>query len=157
MITHPLPYLSSSTMASSIPANANQGTALPPVENMTSRDYYADSYAHFGIHEEMLKDTVRTLSYRNAIMQNGHLFKGKTVLDVRGILWLFFSSYGDRACLLTALTNRSDVEPVSCPCSPPRQALKWSLVSTCPTSSIRPRRSSGQTDSPRTVRLQSSA
>ena len=49
---------------------------------MTSRDYYADSYAHFGIHEEMLKDTVRTLSYRNAIMQNGHLFKGKTVLDV---------------------------------------------------------------------------
>jgi protein arginine N-methyltransferase 1 len=36
-----------------------------------------------GIHEEMLKDTVRTLSYRNAIMQNPHLFKGKTVLDVR--------------------------------------------------------------------------
>ena len=35
-----------------------------------------------GIHEEMLKDTVRTLSYRNAIMQNPHLFKGKTVLDV---------------------------------------------------------------------------
>ena len=30
----------------------------------------------------MLKDTVRTLSYRNAIMQNPHLFKGKTVLDV---------------------------------------------------------------------------
>lgn len=86
MITHRLPYLPPSTMASSIPANANQGTALPPVENMTSRDYYADSYAHFGIHEEMLKDTVRTLSYRNAIMQNGHLFKGKTVLDVRGTL-----------------------------------------------------------------------
>jgi protein arginine N-methyltransferase 1 len=35
-----------------------------------------------GIHEEMLKDSVRTLSYRNAIMQNPHLFKGKTVLDV---------------------------------------------------------------------------
>jgi protein arginine N-methyltransferase 1 len=30
----------------------------------------------------MLKDSVRTLSYRNAIMQNPHLFKGKTVLDV---------------------------------------------------------------------------
>jgi protein arginine N-methyltransferase 1 len=60
---------------------AAQGT-LPPVGDMTSRDYYADSYAHFGIHEEMLKDQVRTLSYRNAIMQNGHLFKGKTVLDV---------------------------------------------------------------------------
>ena len=25
----------------------------------TSADYYADSYAHFGIHEEMLKDRVR--------------------------------------------------------------------------------------------------
>jgi hypothetical protein len=58
------------------------------------------SYAHFGeclqqlrssgsslrlyagIHEEMLKDQVRTNSYRNAIMQNSHLFKGKVVLDV---------------------------------------------------------------------------
>ena len=25
-----------------------------------SKDYYFDSYAHFGIHEEMLKDEVRT-------------------------------------------------------------------------------------------------
>lgn len=24
-------------------------------EDMTSKDYYFDSYAHFGIHEEMLK------------------------------------------------------------------------------------------------------
>ena len=30
----------------------------------------------------MLKDTVRTLSYKNAIMQNPHLFKDKVVLDV---------------------------------------------------------------------------
>lgn len=27
-------------------------------EEMTSKDYYFDSYAHFGIHEEMLKDEV---------------------------------------------------------------------------------------------------
>ena len=33
---------------------------------MTSKDYYFDSYAHFGIHEEMLKDEVRTLTYRSA-------------------------------------------------------------------------------------------
>ena len=46
-------------------------------EDMTSRDYYFDSYAHFGIHEEMLKDEVRTLSYRNAMYHNKHLFKGK--------------------------------------------------------------------------------
>ena len=31
---------------------------------MTSKDYYFDSYAHFGIHEEMLKDEVRTLTHR---------------------------------------------------------------------------------------------
>ena len=41
----------------------------------TSADYYADSYAHFGIHEEMLKDEVRTLSYRNSMWNNKHLFK----------------------------------------------------------------------------------
>ena len=29
-------------------------------EEMTSKDYYFDSYAHFGIHEEMLKDEVGT-------------------------------------------------------------------------------------------------
>ena len=32
--------------------------------NIFSKDYYFDSYAHFGIHEEMLKDEVRTLTYR---------------------------------------------------------------------------------------------
>lgn len=30
----------------------------------TAKDYYFDSYAHFGIHEEMLKDEVRTKGYR---------------------------------------------------------------------------------------------
>jgi hypothetical protein len=44
-------------------------------EDMTSRDYYFDSYAHFGIHEEMLKDEVRTLTYRNSMYHNKHLFK----------------------------------------------------------------------------------
>lgn len=47
------------------------------LDQMTSRDYYFDSYAHFGIHEEMLKDEVRTLTYRNAMYHNKHLFKGK--------------------------------------------------------------------------------
>lgn len=51
-----------------------------PAEEMTSRDYYFDSYAHFGIHEEMLKDEVRTLTYRNAMYHNKHLFKGKVCL-----------------------------------------------------------------------------
>lgn len=37
---------------------------------------------YLGIHEEMLKDEVRTRSYMNAIVQNKHLFKDKIVLDV---------------------------------------------------------------------------
>lgn len=53
-----------------------KGHGMAPDE-MTSRDYYFDSYAHFGIHEEMLKDEVRTLTYRNAMYHNKHLFKGK--------------------------------------------------------------------------------
>lgn len=65
--------------------------------NMTSADYYFDSYSHFGIHEEMLKDEVRTLSYRNSIVNNKHLFKDKVVLDVgcgTGILSMFAAQAG---------------------------------------------------------------
>lgn len=51
--------------------------AVLRADEMTSKDYYFDSYAHFGIHEEMLKDEVRTLTYRNAMYHNKHLFKGK--------------------------------------------------------------------------------
>lgn len=53
------------------------GEATGKADEMTSRDYYFDSYAHFGIHEEMLKDEVRTVTYRNAMYHNKHLFQGK--------------------------------------------------------------------------------
>eukprot|EP00948_MAST-09A_sp_MAST-9A-sp1_P003041 g3041.t1 len=65
--------------------------------NATSTDYYFDSYSHFGIHEEMLKDEVRTLSYKRAILDNKHLFKDKIVLDVgcgTGILSMFAAEAG---------------------------------------------------------------
>lgn len=68
-------------------------------EEMTSKDYYFDSYAHFGIHEEMLKDEVRTLTYRNSMYYNKHLFKDKVVLDVgcgTGILCMFAAKAGAR-------------------------------------------------------------
>ncbi len=50
-----------------------------------------------GIHEEMLKDEVRTLTYRASIYQNRHLFKDKVVLDVgcgTGILSMFAAKAG---------------------------------------------------------------
>ena len=60
-------------------------------------DYYFDSYSHFSIHEEMIKDTVRTDSYRKAIVFNKHLFHDKVVLDVgcgTGILSMFAAKAG---------------------------------------------------------------
>ncbi|XP_059485549.1 protein arginine N-methyltransferase 1 isoform X2 [Neocloeon triangulifer] len=78
------------------------------VEEMTSRDYYFDSYAHFGIHEEMLKDEVRTLTYRNSIYHNKHLFKGKVVLDIgcgTGILSMFAAKAGARKVIGIECSN----------------------------------------------------
>lgn len=60
---------------------------------------YFTSYDHHGIHEEMLKDEVRTRSYRDAIYQNKHIFKDKVVLDVgcgTGILSMFAARAGAR-------------------------------------------------------------
>lgn len=47
--------------------------------------------------QEMLKDEVRTLTYRNAMYHNKHVFKDKIVLDVgsgTGILSMFAANAG---------------------------------------------------------------
>ncbi|KAI9193224.1 S-adenosyl-L-methionine-dependent methyltransferase [Polychytrium aggregatum] len=82
-----------------------------PADNMTSKDYYFDSYAHFGIHEEMLKDEVRTISYRNSIYQNPHLFKDKVVLDVgcgTSILCMFAAKAGAKHVIGVDMSNIID-------------------------------------------------
>jgi len=81
--------------------------AIAP-STMTSRDYYFDSYAHFGIHEEMLKDEVRTVTYRNAIYHNRHLFEGKVVMDVgsgTGILSMFAAKAGAKKVFAVEFSN----------------------------------------------------
>jgi protein arginine N-methyltransferase 1 len=47
----------------------------------------------------MLKDEVRTMTYRNSIYYNTHLFKNKVVLDIgcgTGILSMFAAKAGAR-------------------------------------------------------------
>jgi len=47
--------------------------------------------------QEMMKDEVRTLTYRNSMYHNRHLFKDKVVLDVgsgTGILCMFAAKAG---------------------------------------------------------------
>lgn len=75
---------------------------VPDQGSASNTDYYFNSYAHFGIHEDMLKDAVRTGSYKRAILENAHLFKDKVVLDVgsgTGILCLFAAQAGAKMCI----------------------------------------------------------
>lgn len=65
--------------------------------DMSSADYYFNSYAHFGIHEEMLRDEVRTESYMRAILDNADTFRDKVVMDVgcgTGVLSIFAAKAG---------------------------------------------------------------
>jgi type I protein arginine methyltransferase len=60
-------------------------------------DYYFESYSNFYIHEEMLKDKVRTQSYQRAIENNPEAFKDKIVLDIgcgTGVLSIFAARAG---------------------------------------------------------------
>uniref|UniRef100_A0A8C6L2A9 type I protein arginine methyltransferase n=1 Tax=Nothobranchius furzeri TaxID=105023 RepID=A0A8C6L2A9_NOTFU len=58
---------------------------------------YFSSYGHYSIHEEMLKDKVRTESYRDFMYRNAEVFRDKVVLDVgcgTGILSMFAARSG---------------------------------------------------------------
>lgn len=61
------------------------------------KDYYFNSYSSYTIHEQMLKDQVRTGTYKDAIMNNPEAFKDKIVLDIgcgTGILSIFAAKAG---------------------------------------------------------------
>lgn len=61
--------------------------------------------------QEMLKDTVRTNSYKNSIYQNKHLFHNKIVLDVgcgTGILSMFAAKAGAKLVIGVDMSNIID-------------------------------------------------
>ncbi|XP_073031464.1 probable protein arginine N-methyltransferase 6 isoform X1 [Primulina eburnea] len=69
---------------------------------------YFHSYAHLGIHEEMIKDRVRTETYRNAIFQHQDRIEGKVVVDVgcgTGILSIFCAQAGARRVYAVDASN----------------------------------------------------
>jgi 2-polyprenyl-3-methyl-5-hydroxy-6-metoxy-1,4-benzoquinol methylase len=60
-------------------------------------DEYFTEYSDWTVHELMLRDKVRTETFRDAVEANAHLFKGKVVMDVgagTGILSLFCARSG---------------------------------------------------------------
>ncbi|GME74736.1 unnamed protein product [Ambrosiozyma monospora] len=95
--------MSKDSAKASTPDYATDKKSLP-----FSEQHYFSSYDHFGIHEEMLKDRVRTLSYRSAIMKNKHLFKDKIVLDVgcgTGVLSMFAAQAGAKHVIAVDMSN----------------------------------------------------
>ncbi|XP_068596576.1 protein arginine N-methyltransferase 3 [Brachionichthys hirsutus] len=63
---------------------------------------YFSSYGHYSIHEEMLKDKVRTESYRDFMYLNPDVFRDKVVLDVgcgTGVLSMFAARSGAKKVL----------------------------------------------------------
>lgn len=88
--------------------NSNDTSATDKSQLAFSEQHYFTSYDHFGIHEEMLKDTSRTLSYRSAMYKNKHLFKDKVVLDVgcgTGILSMFAAKAGAKHVYSVDMSN----------------------------------------------------
>jgi protein arginine N-methyltransferase 3 len=77
----------------------------PGVENgvgsvaLEDDEGYFSSYSHYSIHHSMLSDTIRTESYRNAIIKNSSILNDKIVMDLgsgTSILSMFASQAGAR-------------------------------------------------------------
>jgi len=90
------------------PMNGSPDLDKMAPEDMTSKEYYLDSSAHFAVHEELLKDEIRTKTFRNAIINNRHLFKDKILLDIGcgvGIFSLFAAKAGAKMVIAVEKSN----------------------------------------------------
>ncbi|KAH8382726.1 hypothetical protein KR009_004937, partial [Drosophila setifemur] len=73
---------------------------------------YFNFYAHLDTHMALLRDSVRTKSFRDAILQNRKFFQGKIVLDVgcgTGILSLFAAEAGAQRVIAVECTDIADI------------------------------------------------
>ncbi|XP_017001254.2 protein arginine N-methyltransferase 1 [Drosophila takahashii] len=82
-------------------------------QSLPDRDSeYFQSYSRLEIHMAMLRDSVRTQAFRDAILQNRKLFQDKIVLDVgcgTGILSLFAAEAGARKVIAIECTDIADI------------------------------------------------
>ncbi|XP_017046787.1 protein arginine N-methyltransferase 1 [Drosophila ficusphila] len=73
---------------------------------------YFHCYSRLEVHMSMLRDSVRTQTFRDAILQNRELFQDKIVLDVgcgTGILSLFAAEAGAQKVIAVECTDIADV------------------------------------------------
>ena len=86
-------------------ARSKAAFASPSTPGVKQRDQgYFDGYSDMAIHDEMLRDTVRTHAYRDFMYANRALFAGKVVLDIgcgTGILSLFAAEVRSCSCSCT--------------------------------------------------------
>lgn len=61
-------------------------------QQVDNDSYYFRGYAHWGVHETMLTDTVRTGGYERAICDNAAFFKDKVRLSQHIWMYFFFCS-----------------------------------------------------------------
>ncbi|PWN28720.1 S-adenosyl-L-methionine-dependent methyltransferase [Jaminaea rosea] len=105
------PSTSSSSSSAAVPATTTPKPAKPaPVDNDT---HYFASYAGNDIHQTMIEDSVRTLSYAKFLLspRNASLLRGKTVMDVgcgSGILSLFCARAGAKRVLAIDASDVAD-------------------------------------------------
>uniref|UniRef100_A0A1A9VRD1 type I protein arginine methyltransferase n=1 Tax=Glossina austeni TaxID=7395 RepID=A0A1A9VRD1_GLOAU len=72
-------------------------TSTSPVDKMTSFDFAKDGRAHIEMIDQSLKDNVRIVSFKSAILHNKHLFRGRVVLNLNcgvGLFALFAAKAG---------------------------------------------------------------
>ncbi|OAP59212.1 hypothetical protein AYL99_06510 [Fonsecaea erecta] len=101
------PQVSSATLNGAAVDAGNRGRSQA---EQFDKDYF-QSYSYNAIHESMIKDRIRTDSYRDFIYDHKHLFKDKVVLDVgcgTGILSMFCAKAG--AKLVIAVDNSGIID-----------------------------------------------